>query len=124
MLFGFGVSGDAFARLLDLPDASVDPLADVGLISGLCVNFRLSLGLGMFGHSCPRLLFRAGSGTGSVPLKFFDDLVRLGIWCPGGRGCLGRPGLACVDRCLALSFECSLGCLSIGLELPPPRPPT
>jgi hypothetical protein len=120
LLFGFGVSGDAFAGLLDPPDAGVDPLADVGLISGLCVNVRLSLGLGRFGRSCPRLLFRAGSGKGSVPPKLFDDLVRLGIWCPGGRGWLGRPGLACVGRCLALSFECPLGCLGIGLELPPP----
>jgi hypothetical protein len=120
LLFGFGVSGDAFAGLLDLPDAGVDPVADVGLISGLCVNVRLSLGLGRFGRSCPRLLFRAGSGKGSVPPKLFDDLVRLGIWCPGGRGWLGRPGLACVGRCLALSFECPLGCLGIGLELPPP----
>jgi hypothetical protein len=119
LLFGFDVSRDAFARLLDLPDPSVDPLADVGLISGLCVNFRLAL-VGRFGRSCPRLLFRAGSGKGSVPPKLLDDLARLGIWCPGGRRCLGRPGLACVDGCLALSFEGPLGCLGVGVELPPP----
>ena len=106
MLFGFGVGGDAFAGLLDPADASVDPLADVGLISGLCLKFRLSLGLGRFGRSCPRL-FCSGPGPGRDPSRRSSSmtLCASGIWCPGGRGWLGRPGLACVDRCLALSFE-------------------
>ncbi len=120
-LFGLGASGCLLPGLVYPPDARVDPLADVGFTFGLGLMFRLGLGFGRLGHWFPRLLLsRAGSCGVLVRLRSFGGFLRVGIRCRCGRGWLGRPRLAGVDRCLVLSVDRPFGCLGVGLELPPP----
>jgi hypothetical protein len=82
LLLGLGVGGCALADLLDPPDARVDSLADVGLMSRLCLRFWVGLGPGRLGHARLRVfLFRAGDWKGPISPQLFDDFVRLGIRC-------------------------------------------